>query len=60
VRSFELNQSQINELLEGYKANSKFSQIDGLISWIKFIDYLEDIWSISLSKILNNIAPIDN
>ena len=60
VRSFELNQSQINELLEGYKANSKFSQINGLIAWIKFIDYLEDIWSISLSKILNNIAPIDN
>jgi thiamine kinase-like enzyme len=60
VRSFALNQSQISELLEGYKANSKFSQMDGLISWIKFIDYLEEIWSISLSKILNNIAPIGN
>jgi hypothetical protein len=34
--------------------------MDGLISWIKFIDYLEEIWSISLSKILNNIAPIGN
>ena len=60
VRSFELNQGQINELLEGYNANSKFSQMDGLISWIKFIDYLEEIWSISLSKVLNDIAPIGN
>jgi aminoglycoside/choline kinase family phosphotransferase len=60
VRNFELNQSQINEFLQGYKANSKFSQMNGLIPWIKFIDYLEEIWNISLSKILNNIAPIDN
>ncbi len=59
VRSLELNQSQINELLQGYKSNSKFSQMDELIRWIKFIDYLEEIWSISLSKILNNISPID-
>jgi len=57
VRSFELNQDQVNELLQGYKACSKFFQIDALISWIKFIDYLEEIWSISVSKILNNITP---
>ena len=60
VRSFELNQSQTNELLQGYKANSKFFQMNGLIPWIKFIDYLEEIWSISVSKILNNIPPVDN
>ena len=60
VRSFELNQSQINELLQGYKACSKFFQIDAFIPWIKFIDYLEEIWSISVSKILNNITPVDN
>jgi thiamine kinase-like enzyme len=60
VRSFELNQSQINELSQGYKANSKFFQMNGLIPWIKFIDCLEKIWNISLSKILNNIASIDH
>jgi thiamine kinase-like enzyme len=60
VRSFELNQSQINEISQGYKAHSKFFQMDALIPWIKFIDYLEEIWSISVSKILNNIPPVDN
>jgi thiamine kinase-like enzyme len=60
VRSFELNQSQINEISQGYKAHSKFFQMDALIPWIKFIDYLEEIWSISISKILNNIPPVDN
>ena len=34
VRSFELNQSQTNELLQGYKANSEFSQIE----WIDSMD----------------------
>jgi len=52
VRSFELNQSQINELLQGYKACSKFFQMDVLIPWIEFIGYVEEIWKISVNVIL--------
>ncbi len=59
VRSFKLNQSQINELSIGYKVNNKFFRLDVLNPWIEFIDYLEKIWSISLSKILKNLEHKD-
>jgi thiamine kinase-like enzyme len=59
VRSFKLNQSQINELSIGYKVNNKFFRLDVLNPWIEFIDYLEKIWSISLSKILRNLEHKD-
>ena len=55
VRSFELNQSQINELLQGYKACSKFFQMDALIPWIEFIGYIEEIWKISVNVILEQL-----
>ena len=59
VRSYKLNQSQINELSIGYKVNNKFFHLDVLNPWIEFIDYLEKIWSISLSKILRNLEHKD-
>ena len=59
VRSFKLNQSQINELSIGYKVNNKFFRLDVLNPWIEFIDNLEKIWSISLSKILRNLEHKD-
>ena len=59
VRSFKLNQSQINELSIGYKVNNKFFRLDVLNPWIEFIDYLEKIWSISLYKILKNLEHKD-
>ena len=55
VKSFELNQSQINELLQGYKACSKFFQMDVLIQWIEFIGYVEEIWKISVNVILEQL-----
>ena len=55
VKSFQLNQCQINELSLGYNANKNFFNMDVLNPWIKFIEYLEEIWEISLNKISNEL-----
>ncbi|MDA7575212.1 phosphotransferase [Gammaproteobacteria bacterium] len=55
VKSFQLNQCQINELSLGYNANKNFFNMDVLNPWIKFIEYLEEIWEISLHKISNEL-----
>ena len=51
VKSFNLNKNQINEISNGYKSNSKIFDINTLNKWIEFIDYLEEIWKISVAKI---------
>ena len=53
VKSFQLSQSQINELSCGYKANKHIFHMDTLNPWIQFIEYLEEIWEISVIKLLN-------
>ena len=55
VKSFHLSQSQINELSFGYKANKHIFHMDTLNPWVQFIEYLEEIWEISLNKILKKL-----
>ena len=54
VKSLQLNQSQINKMSLGYKFGNKLFHRDKLHQWIEFIDYLDEIWKISLAKILKN------
>ena len=51
VKSFKLNRSQINEMSHGYKFSSNLFHIAKLNQWIEFIEYLEEIWKISVAKI---------
>lgn len=53
VKSFQLSQSQINELSCSYKANKHIFHMDTLNPWIQFIEYLEEIWEISVTKLVN-------
>jgi thiamine kinase-like enzyme len=59
VKSFRLNQRQINELALGYKVNKNFFHMGVLNPWIEFIEYLEKIWKISVNKISNNLKIKD-
>jgi thiamine kinase-like enzyme len=56
VRSFQLNQDQIDDLSMGYKYNSQIFDPNILNQWIKFIDNLDKIWEISVTKIQENLA----
>jgi len=58
VRSFQLNQNQIDDLSIGYKYKSEIFDLNVLNKWIKFIEHLYKIWEISVTKILVNLAPI--
>ena len=51
VKSLKLNKSQITELSNGYKSRSNLFHIDTLNQWIDFIEYLEEIWKISVAKL---------
>jgi hypothetical protein len=51
VKSFQLNQSQITELSNGYKGNKQLFHIDTLNQWIEFIYYLEEIWRLSVKNL---------
>ena len=51
VKSLQLNQSQINEMSLGYKFSNELFHRDKLHQWIEFIDYLDEIWKISVAKI---------
>ncbi|MDC0443347.1 phosphotransferase [Gammaproteobacteria bacterium] len=51
VKSLQLNQSQIDEMLIGYKFNNKLFYKEKLNLWIEFIDYLDEIWRIAVAKI---------
>ncbi len=55
VKSFQLNQRQINELSLGYGVNKFFFHMNVLNPWIEFIEYLEEIWEISVNKISNKL-----
>ena len=57
IRSFQLNQNQIHDLSIGYAFNSKIFDTNTLNQWIKFIEYLDKIWEISVTKILENFSP---
>ena len=51
VKSLKLDKNQINEMSLGYKFSSNLFHIDKLNQWIEFIEYLEEIWKISVTKI---------
>ena len=55
VRSFNLNENQIRFLSKGYKLNDEIFNIDVLQKWITFIDLLDQIWEIALTKLSNNL-----
>ena len=46
-----IDKNQINEMSLGYKFSSSLFHIDKLNQWIEFIEYLEEIWKISVTKI---------
>tara|TARA_A100001011_G_C14189031_1_gene790398 strand:+ start:313 stop:1089 length:777 start_codon:yes stop_codon:yes gene_type:complete len=54
VRSFNLNESQIYDLSKGYEINRKIFNMNKLEKWIIFLDLLDQIWEIALTKISKN------
>ncbi len=56
VKSFQLSEYQIYDLAKGYgMVNYKIFDVDVLNKWIIFINFLEEIWKFSLTKISKNI-----
>ena len=55
VRSFNLNENQIRHLSKGYKLNDEIFNFDVLQKWITFIDFLDQIWEIALTKLSKNL-----
>ena len=55
VRSFNLNENQIRFLSKGYQPNDEIFNFDVLQKWITFIDFLDQIWEIALTKLLKNL-----
>ncbi|MEL0017670.1 MAG: phosphotransferase [Gammaproteobacteria bacterium] len=55
VRSFNLNENQIRFLSKGYQLNDEIFNFDVLQKWITFIDFLDQIWEIALTKLSKNL-----
>ena len=55
VRSFNLNENQIRFLSKGYQPNDEIFNFDVLQKWITFIDFLDQIWEIALTKLSKNL-----
>lgn len=55
VRSFNLNKNQIRILSKGYQLNDEIFNFDVLQKWITFIDFLDQIWEIALTKLSKNL-----
>lgn len=55
VRSFNLNKNQIRILSKGYQLNDEIFNFDVLQKWITFIDFLDQIWEIVLTKLSKNL-----
>lgn len=55
IRNFDLDRDQINDFSNGYKSHHEIFDIDVLKRWIKFIEFLDKIWEISLLKIIKKI-----
>ncbi len=55
VRSFNLNENQIRFLSKGYQLNDEIFNFDVLQKWITFIDLLDQIWKIALTKLSKNL-----
>ena len=51
IKSLNLNKREIHEMSLGYKFSSNLFHIDKVNQWIEFIEYLEEIWKISVTKI---------
>ena len=54
INSLKLNKREIHEMSLGYKYSSDLFHIDKLNQWIEFIEYLEEIWKISVAKVAEN------
>ena len=55
MRSFELNADQVNDLSIGYGHNQEIFDMKILQKWGKFIGLLEEVWEISLTKIIKKL-----
>lgn len=51
IKTFQLNKSQILELLSGYSSNAKIFDIDKINKWIVFIYNLDKLWKISVERV---------
>lgn len=54
IRSFKLNEKQANDLYLGYISNNNILDLSNIEKWINFIEYLENVWKISLKRIQAN------
>ena len=55
VKSFNLNDNQIRFLSKGYQLNNEIFNFGVLQKWITFIDFLDQIWEIVLTKLSKNL-----
>ena len=55
IRSFELNADQVHDLSIGYGHNPEIFNMNILQKWMKFIGLLEQVWEISLTKIIKKL-----
>lgn len=51
VRSFQLSKKEVHELSIGYSFNTKLFNQEKIKKWIEFIEYLDEVWKLSISKI---------
>ena len=51
VKSFQLSEKEVHELSIGYSFNTQLFNQEKLNQWIKFIEYLDEIWELSILKI---------
>ena len=51
VRSFQLSKKEVHELSIGYSFNAKLFNQEKIKKWIEFIEYLDEVWKLSISKI---------
>ena len=51
----KVNADQVNDLYIGYGHNQEFFDINILQKWMKFIGLLEQVWEISLTKIIKKL-----
>jgi hypothetical protein len=56
VKTYQLNQSEIDHFSIGYGGNKELFRIKKLNQWITFIQYLDEIWKISVNRVIEQLT----
>ena len=56
VKTYQLNQSEIDYFSIGYGGNKELFKIKKLNQWITFIQYLDEIWKISVNRLIEQLT----